>query len=89
MIQQTLNFGGLTKKEQVLEYIREKGYARTSDVIQFGSSIFSNRAQRDMFQLSADGKIVALDQKEKVFRGFGNTKENVWKVQQGVNHGLD
>ena len=79
MIQSTLNFQGLTKKEQVYQFIREKGYARTSDVIRFGSTIFSNRAQRDMFQLAADGKIAALSDEEKRWRGFLG-KENVWRI---------
>lgn len=78
--QSTLNFEKLTKKELVFQFIREKGYARTSDVIRYGSSIFSNRAQRDMFQLAADGKIVALDDNEKKWRGFKG-KENVWMVK--------
>lgn len=70
----------ITKKEQVFLFIKEKGFAKTSDVIRFGLQIFSNRAARDMFQLAADGRIEHLTKEEKVFRRF-NGKEHVWRVK--------
>lgn len=75
----------LSKKEQVYLFVKEKGYARTSDVIRFGSEIFSNRAHRDLQQLAQDGRITWLSDDEKVFRGFKG-KEKVWQIAKEVKN---
>ena len=67
----------LTKKDQVLEFIRQKGYAKTHEVIEFGSSIYYNRALRSAQELCAEGKIRRLTHEDKIFR-FGQIKEDVW-----------
>lgn len=71
----------LPKKEQLYLFIREKVYCRTSDVIRWGSDNFSNRADRDARLLAAEGKIRRMTPEEKVFRGFGKSKEDVWTLQ--------
>ena len=66
-----------TKKQQVLEFIKMKKEARTSDVIKFGSSIFHNRAERDARDLADEGLIKRMNEDEKNFR-YSYTKEDVW-----------
>ena len=64
-------------KQKLLDWMWGKKEARTSDVIKFGSSIGSNRADRNARQLAEEGKLKRLDDKEKLFR-YGNTVEDVW-----------
>jgi len=71
----------LTKKEQVYNFIKQKGYAKTHEVIEFGSSIYYNRALRSAQELAAEypPKIKRLSHEDKVFR-FGMIKEDAWVI---------
>lgn len=68
---------GMTKKQRVLQHIQSRGRVRTSDIIRFGSMIFSNRALRDAQQLVEDGKIFRMrhDLKEKL---YGEMREDIF-----------
>jgi len=68
-----------SKKDQLLDYIREKHWCKTSDIIRWGSEHYDNRAGRNARQLASEGKIRRMSKEEKRFR-FGNTKEDVWVV---------
>ena len=67
-----------TKKEQMLDFIKEKHYVRTSETIKFASSIYSNRGDRDCRQLAEEGHIERLSKQDKI-RMFGVTKEEIWR----------
>ena len=71
----------LTKKEQLFLYIKEKVWAKTSDVIRWGSENFSNRADRDARALAEEGRIRRLTEDEERFYGFKG-KEGVWCVNE-------
>lgn len=68
-----------SKKDMILDYIRERKWVRTSDVIKYASSIHSNRGDRDARKLAEEGKIKRMSEEEKLFR-FGGTKEDVWMI---------
>ena len=65
-----------SKKDFLLEYIREKKWVRTSDVIRWGSEHYDNRACRNARQLAKDGLIRRMSKEEKLFRF--DTKEDLW-----------
>ena len=67
-----------TKKEQILNYIKQKQWARTSDVIKFGLSIFTNRGDRYARELAEEVKIKRMADEFKAIR-FGRTREEVWE----------
>ena len=70
----------LSKKEQVYNFIKSKGRARTSEVCAFGISIYHpDRASRDARDLASEGLIWRMrdDIKEMV---YGKTKEDIWSV---------
>ena len=66
------------KKEQLLLFIKQKHYAKTSDVLRWGLDNFSGRARTAAQELCTGGRIRRLDKKEKVFR-FGNIREDVYE----------
>lgn len=68
----------LSKKDQLLAWIQEKGHARTSDVVKWGSANFSGRAERNARQLAEEGKIRRMDDSEKARYGYGRSKEEIW-----------
>lgn len=72
----------MTKKDRVLQTIRARGRMKTSDVIKFGSQIFSNRAERDARQLVQDGLLWRMREDLKV-KYYGNIKEDVFTADQG------
>ena len=67
-----------TKKELLLEFIKQRHYVRTSEVIRFGSDHFDNRADRNARQLATEGRIKRISDEEKLFR-FQATKEDIWE----------
>jgi hypothetical protein len=74
----------ISKKEQVYNFIRQKGRARTSEVIVFGSSIYSNRADKDARDL-ANPKITnppkigrLKEDLKKLY--YPNTCEDIWTI---------
>jgi len=70
----------LSKREELYIFIKDKSYCRTSGVIRWGTQNFRNRAEVDARQLAEEGRIRRLEETEKVFRWFGNTKEEVWTI---------
>jgi hypothetical protein len=71
-----------SKKQQILDFIREKHWVKTHEVIAFGSEIFCNLALRTAQELASEGNIKRLSKDEKVFR-FGLIKEDVWEYIKG------
>jgi hypothetical protein len=72
----------LNKKQQVYEFIKRKGRARTSEVAEFGIKIYHpDRACRDARQLAKEGKIGRLREDLKI-RFYGNTKEDIWTIHK-------
>lgn len=68
-----------SKKEQILDFIRKKKWARTSEVIRFGLSIYTNRGDRYARELAEEGLIKRMDDRLKRLR-FGNTREEIWEA---------
>ncbi len=69
-----------SKKELLLRSIRALGYMKTSEVIAWGSSRYSNRADRDARQLAKEGLIKRMSPGEIAMRFKNKIKEGVWKV---------
>jgi hypothetical protein len=67
----------LSKKEQLRLWIKSKEFARTSEVIRWGSDNFTNRADRYARDLAEEGFLRRLTLEEERFRGF-KTKEGIW-----------
>ena len=68
-----------TKKEQLLDFIRDKVWCRTSEIIAWGSQNFYNRAERTARDLATEGKIRRMPDHLKELR-FPRTKEEVWEI---------
>jgi hypothetical protein len=67
-----------TKKQQILDFIKQKKWVRTSEVIAFGLSIYTDRGDRYARDLASEGKIRRMPKDLKNFR-FNNTKESIWE----------
>jgi hypothetical protein len=67
-----------TKKEQILDFIKDRRWARTSDIIEFGTSIYYNRAERTARDLATEGFIRRATEEEKTRMGMGKMKQDVW-----------
>lgn len=66
------------KKTQLLDFIRQRKWVRTSEIIRWGSDHFYNRADRSARDLATERKIRRMPESAKNFR-FGRTKEDVWE----------
>ena len=72
-----------SKKDQVYEFIKQRGRARTSDIIRFGMSIYYNRADRSARDLASEGKIWRIADHIKLsIPEYANTKEDIWSVHE-------
>ena len=73
-----------SKKEQVYNFIKQRKWAKTSDVIKFGSSIFSNRAEKDARDLAnpkyTNPPKIRRMPLEKRKHLFPDIKEEIWEV---------
>ena len=69
----------MTKKDCLWEFIKEKHYVRSSEIIKWGSDNFYNCADRVKRTFAEEGKLRMLTDDEKVLRGF-KTKEGVYEV---------
>ena len=67
-----------SKKEMLLDYIKSIHYARTSQIIAFGSRNFDNRADRNKRLLVEEGRIKKISDEEKNFR-FQGTSESIYE----------
>ena len=72
-------FDKTTSKNLLYGWLKKRGHAKTSEIIQWGCRNFSNRADRNARQLAKEGLIRRMDEDKKVMY-FGNTKESVWEV---------
>jgi hypothetical protein len=72
----------LSRKEQLYLFIKARVYCKTSEVLRWGVDNFSNRADRDARALAEEipPRIRRLEDHEKIFRGFGKLKEDVWTI---------
>lgn len=70
-------FDKRTDSDKLLDFMRVKKWAKTSDIIAWGLANYSNRADRNARQLAQDGYLARMPDADKVFR-FGNIKEDVW-----------
>lgn len=71
----------LSKKEQIYDFIRSKGRVRTSDVIKFGLSIYTNRGDRYARDLAEEGRIWRMRADFKLIV-FGKTNEEAWSTYE-------
>lgn len=69
----------LTKKEELFNFIRDKVWCRTSEIISWGSKNFYNRAERTARDLATEGKIRRMPEELKKLR-FKETREEVWEI---------
>lgn len=70
-------FDKRTAKDKLLAWLRGRNWAKTSDVLKWGTENHSNRALRNAQQLCADGLITRIGEADKI-RIFGPIKEDVW-----------
>ncbi len=70
-----------SKKEQLLEWLYKKKWAKTSEVIQWGLDNYHTRAERDARDLATEGKISRMNEEDKNFH-FNFTKEDVWVAEK-------
>jgi len=69
-----------SKKQLLYDYIKQKGYAKTSEIIyDWGRQNFTTRADRYARDLAAEGKIRRMPEQKKI-RLFGNIHEEVWEL---------
>lgn len=69
----------LTKKEELFNFIRDRVWVRTSEIIAWGSKNYYNRAERTARDLATEGKIKRMSEELKKLR-YSKTKEEVWEV---------
>ena len=67
------------KREQLLDWIKQKHYVKTHEVMEWGLKNYHIRADRDCRDLQTEGKIRRLT-KEEVLMRWGNLKEGVWEI---------
>ena len=70
-----------TKKQELLEWLRDRRWATTSDVIKWGSDHYSTRADRDARQLAEEGLIRRATDEEKE-RMNKRGKQDVWLCEK-------
>jgi len=68
----------LSDKDLLCEFMKQKRWARTSEIIRFGSEHFSNRADRNARQLAREGLIRRMNKQLQDLR-FGKIGERVWE----------
>ena len=67
-----------SKKTQILDFIKLRHYVKTSDLIKFGLSLYTNRGDRYGRDLAEEGRIRRLSDSEKIMR-FGRIREDIWE----------
>jgi len=66
-------------KDMLYDYIKQKKWVRTSEVIKFASDNFSNRGDRDARLLASEGKIKRMNEQKKLHL-FGPIREDVYEI---------
>ena len=69
-----------SKKEQIYDFIKSRGRARTSEVIKFSSSIFHNRGERDCRDLATENRIWRMADNVKQASQYRDSKEEIWSI---------
>ena len=64
-------------KDKLWDWMKERPYTKTSEVLKWGTKNFSNRAFRNAQTLATEGKIRRLTDDE-THKLFGFIKESVW-----------
>ena len=67
-----------TKREKFREWIMQREWVTTSDVIRWGLDNFYNRADREARALAEDGKLRRLTDEEKIRVLGKNSRQDVW-----------
>ena len=67
------------KKDQLLDFIRDRVWVRTSEIITWGSKNYYNRAERTARDLASEGLIRRMPEELKKLR-FSKTREDVWEI---------
>ena len=67
-----------SKREQLLEYIKSRTYAKSSDVARWGVQNYCNDSLRLARKLAEDKHIERLSKQDKL-RLFGNGREEIWR----------
>jgi hypothetical protein len=83
MTPQTDLFIKKSKKEQIYEFIKQRGRCRTSDIIKFGLAIYTNRGDRYARDLAEEipPRIWRLREDLKhIF--YPNCREEVWSCYE-------
>ena len=68
----------LSDKDLLCEFIKQKSWVKTSEVIRFSSEHFSNRGDRNARQLAREGLIRRMNKQLQDLR-FGKIGERVWE----------
>ena len=71
-----------TKKERLYDFIKERGRVRTSDVIEWGTKNYFNRALRTAYELATEGRIWRMRQ-DLQHMVFGETHQRAWSTYDG------
>lgn len=67
-----------TKKDLIEDFIRQRHWVKTHEIIAYGLSIFTNRGDRYARDLAQEGKIRRMPDNKKQLR-FGDLREDVWE----------
>ena len=70
----------MTKKQQLLAWIQNHRWMRTSDVIRWGVDNYFNRAERTMRDLAQEGFVRRATEEEKARMFVGKMKQDVWII---------
>ena len=68
-------------KTRLYLWLRERKWAKTSEILRWGTDNYSNRADRNCRLLAQEGKIKRMDKQKKICY-FGHIAEEVWEIIQ-------
>ena len=58
----------LTEKEKLYIWCKTREFVKTSDIFRYAVENYSNRAPRNARELCKEGKLIRLDDEEKILR---------------------
>lgn len=70
-----------SKKDQLYNFIRDKKWVKTSEIILWGTKNYYNRADRTARDLAKENKIMRMSDDKKNFY-FNHSKEDVWMIKE-------
>lgn len=71
-----------TKEQQLLDWMKQKGFFASHEVVKWGLDNYYLRADRTKRDLMERGIIKKLSPQEKAFRGF-KCKDSVYQISDG------